>query len=134
MILADTSAWVEYLRGTGSRTHRALRRGIDRAEIVTTEPVLMEVLAGARSSGHARRLRTALTAFPLVTVSGLEDYESAATIARACRAAGHELRGIVDCLIAAVALRSGAEVLHRDRDFDVIARHTELRVRVTTLT
>ncbi|MFN8233487.1 MAG: PIN domain-containing protein, partial [Actinomycetota bacterium] len=52
MILADTSAWIEYLRGTGSRTHRALRRAIDSGDVVITEPVVMEVLAGARSAGQ----------------------------------------------------------------------------------
>ena len=31
-------------------------------------------------------------------------------------------------LIAAVAVRSGATLLHRDQDFEVIARHTPLRV------
>ncbi|MGZ5294241.1 MAG: PIN domain-containing protein [Actinomycetota bacterium] len=34
----------------------------------------------------------------------------------------------MDCLIAAVAIREGATVLHADRDFDVIARHTDLRI------
>ena len=34
----------------------------------------------------------------------------------------------MDCLIAAVAIRERAHVLHRDRDFDVIARHTDLRL------
>jgi predicted nucleic acid-binding protein len=31
-------------------------------------------------------------------------------------------------VIAAVAIRAGATVLHTDRDFDAIARHTELRL------
>lgn len=128
MILADTSAWIEYLRGTGSRTHRALRRAIDSGDVVITEPVVMEVLAGARSAGQVVRLREALTAFHLMTVAGLDDFESAAAIDRTCRGAGDEVRGIVDCLIAAVAIRCDASVLHRDRDFDTIARHTELRI------
>jgi hypothetical protein len=34
----------------------------------------------------------------------------------------------LDCLIAAVALLTGAEVLNRDRDFDLISRHVPLRV------
>jgi predicted nucleic acid-binding protein len=32
-----------------------------------------------------------------------------------------------DCLIAAVALRTGHAVLHADRDFDALGRHTGLR-------
>jgi predicted nucleic acid-binding protein len=67
-------------------------------------------------------------ALPLLGVSALEDGERAAAIHRACRARGHTVRDIVDCLIAAVAIRNDAVVLHRDRDFDVIARHTELRI------
>ncbi len=37
-----------------------------------------------------------------------------------------------DCLIAAVAIRNGASVLHRDADFDVLARHTPLRIEPAT--
>ena len=33
-----------------------------------------------------------------------------------------------DCLVAAPVIRAGASILHKDRDFDVIARHTELRI------
>lgn len=42
--------------------------------------------------------------------------------------AGEPVRSGMDCLIAAVAIRDDATLLHADRDFDVIARHTELRI------
>ena len=48
MILADTSAWVEFLRGTGSETNLRLRGLLEDDELSTTDVVLMEVLAGAR--------------------------------------------------------------------------------------
>jgi predicted nucleic acid-binding protein len=32
-------------------------------------------------------------------------------------------------VIAAVAIREGARILHQDRDFDAIARHTELKIQ-----
>lgn len=35
---------------------------------------------------------------------------------------------MVDCLIAATAIRLGEPVLHLDRDFDVLADLTELTV------
>ncbi len=129
MILPDSSAWVEYLRGTESPTHRALRRAIHGGEdVAVTEPIVMELLAGARSSRHAERLRKALLVFPLLPVAGLDDYEEAAAIQRTCRAAGETVRNTIDCLIAVVSLREGASVLHNDRDFEVIARHTDLRI------
>ena len=47
MILADTSAWVEYDRATGSPVDLRLRDLIAAdGPIAVTEPVIMEVLAG----------------------------------------------------------------------------------------
>jgi predicted nucleic acid-binding protein len=40
------------------------------------------------------------------------------------------VRSLIDCLIAAVAIREGAPVLERDRDFTIIAAHTELRLQM----
>jgi predicted nucleic acid-binding protein len=38
------------------------------------------------------------------------------------------VRALIDCLIAAVALREGRDVLTADRDFEVIARYVGLRL------
>jgi len=122
VILADTSAWAELLRGTGSATHLELRRLIEGgAEVLVTEPVLMELYAGARTDAEETVLREAMAPFPLLGLDGLSDFELAARIYRSCRAAGETPRGIQDCLIAAPALRAGAELLHADADFEVMA-------------
>jgi predicted nucleic acid-binding protein len=129
VILADTSAWVEYLRATGSPIHQRLRQLIaEDGELVTTDVVVMEVLAGARTDERVRQLRRLLNRFDLLPVAGLADFEAAAGIYRRCRRAGETVRKLTDCLIAAVALRGDAELLHRDRDFEVIARHAPLRI------
>jgi predicted nucleic acid-binding protein len=127
--LADTSAWVEYLRATGSPAHLRLRRLIaDGDDLVTTEVVVMELLAGASSDDELARLGRLLGRFELLPVQGLADYEAAAGLYRRCRRAGGTVRKLTDCLIAVVAMRTGAALLHRDKDFDVIARHAPLRV------
>jgi predicted nucleic acid-binding protein len=129
VILADTSAWVEYLRGTGSPAHLRLRELIaGQGELATTEVVVMELLAGAGAQEEVARLRRLLGRFELLPVEGLADYEAAADLSRRCRAGGETVRKLTDCLIAAVALRHGATLLHRDPDFEVLARHTRLRV------
>ncbi len=129
MILADTSAWVEYLRATGSSVHLRLRQLIaDRADVVTTDVVIMELLAGAAGDERLVQLRRMLLRFDHLAVEGLADYEAAADLYRRCRRGGETVRALTDCLIAAVALRSGAAVLHRDHDFDVIARHAPLQL------
>ena len=131
MILVDTSAWIEYLRGTGSRVHRKVRELLETEQpLASTEVVVMEVLAGARDDLHLERLRRLLFRCEFLPLAGLSDYEDAAALYRQCRRAGKTLRSLTDCLIAVVAMRANAELIHADRDFDTIARHAPLRIAV----
>ena len=128
MTLVDTSAWVEFLRATGSATHRTVRQLLlDEEPAHTTDVVVMEVLAGARDDDHRDRLRRLLARCEHVPVQGLDDFEAAADFYRACRAGGETVRALTDCLIAVVAMRQALPVLHADRDFDLLARHTALQ-------
>lgn len=122
MILADTSAWVEYDRATGSAVDRRLTALIaSDGALAVTEPVAMEVLASARSDRRAAELRRLLLRFPLLSIDATADFDAAARIYRRCRNAGINPRGMVDCLIAAVAWRRGAVLLAHDADLDRIA-------------
>jgi predicted nucleic acid-binding protein len=129
VILVDTSAWAELFRRTGSRVDRRLRSLLDAPEeVAVTEVVVMELLAGARSARQLRSLRRFALAFPLLSVGGLDGYEHAAELYRLCRAGGETVRKMADCLVAVPAVRAGVPILHADRDFDVIARHSALEV------
>jgi len=128
VILVDTSAWIELLRATGHPAHVTLRHHLERrSPIATTEPIIMELLAGTRTRREHLRVRARLVALPLLTLRGLADFESAAALYRACRDKGAAVRKLTDCLIAAVAIRENATLLHNDRDFELLARHTRLR-------
>lgn len=123
MILADTSAWVEYDRATGSSADQRLAALIaDDGPLMVTEPVLMEVLAGARSETQEAALRRLLLSFGFVPFDAVADFDAAARIYRRCRQAGVTPRGMVDCMIAAVAYRRGAALLSWDIDMDRVAR------------
>jgi predicted nucleic acid-binding protein len=122
VILADTSAWVEFDRATGSAVDVRLTQLItDDAPIAVTEPVMMEVLAGARSDTRERDLRRLLQRFHLHPVDPAPDFAAAARIYRQCRQNGVTPRGLIDCLIAAVAWRNGAALLAHDIDLHRVA-------------
>jgi predicted nucleic acid-binding protein len=122
VILADTSAWVEYDRGTGSSVDRRLTELIVRdGALAVTEPVVMEVVAGARSDDRAADLRRLLARCHLLTFEAVPDFDAASLIYRKCRRAGVTPRGLVDCMIASVALRHGATLLAHDTDLSRIA-------------
>lgn len=117
MILADTSAWVEYDRATCSAVHQRMVELIAAdIDLAVTEPVIMEVVAGARNQQRELDLRRLLLRFPLMRFDAASDFDSAARIYRRCRASGITPRGMVDCMIAAVAWRNEASLLAQDVD------------------
>jgi hypothetical protein len=87
----------------------------------------MEVLAGARDERHLSDLRGLLARATLIHTESI-DFEEAAALYRVCRRSGETVRKLIDCLIATIAIRNGSSILHRDTDFDVLARHTALRI------
>lgn len=129
MILADSSAWIEFLRKTGSPAHIRTRELVQRGDPpAVTQMVVMEMVAGARNGAHRDSLLRLLGTSPMIETGGLETYVDAADIYSGCRRAGTTVRGLLDCVIAAVAIREGAALLHHDRDFDAIARHSALEL------
>lgn len=129
MIVVDTSAWVELLRATGSPVHHRLRTALrDHEDVCVTEIVVAEILAGTRDAHQTEELRSTLLGFTLLPLRGLDSFERAAALYRSCRAAGETLRSITDCLVAVPAIEAGAPVLHADRDFIAMARHTPLEL------
>jgi predicted nucleic acid-binding protein len=123
VILADTSAWVEYDRATGSATDLRLSELIaEDGPVAVTEPVIMEVLAGARSEARETDLRRLLLRFHLCHFDAAADFDGAARIYRHCRQAGITPGGLIDCTIAAVARRAQAALLTCDAGLVHVAR------------
>ena len=128
MALIDTSAWVEYLRHTGSPINDFVRSLADGGSYATTDVVLAELRMGARSEQDAWRIRRIADSGRFYSVRPLFDYETAADIYRACRRGGTTPRSLADCLVAAVAINNELDVLTADRDFEAIAAHVPLRL------
>jgi len=115
VILADTSAWVEFDRATGSPVDLRMTELISGdGPLTVSEPILMEVLAGARTDAREDDLRRLLLRFAWTPLDHVVDFAAAARIYRRCRRVGVTPRGLVDCLVAAVAWRTGATLLARD--------------------
>jgi predicted nucleic acid-binding protein len=132
-VLVDTSAWVEYLRGTGSPHNVYLREAIrSDTPLAWTEPVLYELTAGDGSAQRVEELRALLLRGPMLAIAGLHDWEDAAQLYRTARSRGSTVRSSIDCLIAAVAIRTEHPLLTVDRDFDALAEVSELVIERPT--
>ncbi len=127
MILVDASAWIQYLRATDSREDELLQQLIPEQRVATTEPVLMELVAGARTDRERDALRATLARAEMLPCE-YEDFLAAADLYASARRAGTRVRGLMDCLIAAVAIRTHTPVLSADRDFETLAALSPLQL------
>ena len=126
MSLIDTSAWIEYLRKTGSRTNIEVRRTLN-IDAQICDVIRMEILAGARDQQHVTQLEKLLARAATIKTEPV-DYDNAAAIYRACRKLGVTIRAQIDCHIAAIAIRTNTKLIHHDSDFDAIAQVTKLKI------
>lgn len=121
-MIVDTSVWIEYLRTGESVAGDHLEQMIGRGDrIIVPETVVLELLSGPTDELVAARRRRMLETFELVPNEPFVDSLRAAALQRECRRGGETVRNLGNCLVAAVALRLGETVLHRDRDFEVLA-------------
>ena len=76
MILVDTSAWIEFLRNTGSAVCALVDELLAR-EVAICDAVRMEVLAGAWDESHLLGLRRPLARASVIPTRAT-DYEELA--------------------------------------------------------
>ena len=122
-MIADSSAWIEYLRGTGSAVHLALAEALKaRRTVWLPDVVYQEVLQGARSPMHFIELQRLLDQFEPPALPEPRDLlRVAAGLYARCRWAGRAIRSPNDCVVAACCIVSGLPLLALDRDFATLA-------------
>lgn len=128
LYLIDSSVWIEVAR-RGS-DHTSLRARVEEllagGLVVTVGMVRLEVLGGLSNEDEYDRRAAVFDALPALATTD-ERWNEAARLGSRFRRQGLTIPS-TDLLIAAVAIDSGATVLHRDRHFDVIAQHAPLLV------
>lgn len=129
MIVVDSSVWIDFLNGADTREVETLVRLIELEENVALTAInYTEVLQGLRTEAEADLVGRHLRSFPVIALEAPGDYELAARLYRHARRAGITIRKTLDLLIAAPCVRTGATLLHSDRDFDLLASCTDLRI------
>jgi predicted nucleic acid-binding protein len=125
MILADTSIWIELLNG---RLGKQIAVNDVLLRLMTCGPIVQEVIQGLRPGPEREVFRQSFMALPCVSNPLLlRTFLAAADIYAQGRRKGYTIRASTDCLIAAIAIENGVPVWHRDRDFTIIARYTDLQ-------
>jgi predicted nucleic acid-binding protein len=123
MTLVDTSVWIDFLEGREHWTKERLKQKLnDRESIAYNEMILLEIIQGFRKRKEREEIENMFCSF----VHAKQKRSTtllAAEIYQELQRKGKRIRSVIDCLIAATAIETGASVLHKDRDFEFIAEH-----------
>lgn len=123
MILVDTSVWIDFLEGNDHWTKERLKEKINgRVSISYIDLILLEILQGIRSEKDRRKIERYFSNFVLLNQTRTSIL-LAAKIYQELQRKGIKIRSLIDCLIAAISIETGARILHKDRDFDHIEKY-----------
>lgn len=129
MILIDSSIWIDWLSSRDTPGTKKLDALLDTPiTLFTCDRILQEVLQGVRDDIRAREINKQLSIFECLDTGGIELARASAELYRGLRKKGLTIRGSIDVLIATLCIEHSLTLLHNDRDFDVIAKHSALRL------
>ena len=130
MIAVDSGVWIDYLKGVQNPEADRLDAIIAGKEalVVVGDLVLCEVLKGVATEAEAARVEREMRRFRVEAMSTPDLAVKAAANYRALRGRGHTVRKTVDLLIGTFCIERGLALLHRDRDFEPMARLLGLAV------
>jgi predicted nucleic acid-binding protein len=130
VVVVDTSVWVDYFNGVNTLPVNRLDRLLGERSIGLGDLVLAELMQGFATEADARAAYAYLEPFEFVEMAGREIALESAANFRRLRRRGATVRKTIDMLIGTYCLVHDHELLHSDRDFDVMARHLGLKTVV----
>jgi predicted nucleic acid-binding protein len=128
-VLVDSSVWIDFINDEANTEVQQLSHllSID-GRICICPTVIQEVLQGINVRTFFERVKENLLIQEILICEPVKAAVEAAKLYQSLREKGATIRKSNDCLIAYHALSFGAKVLHRDRDFEMIAKHSDLLI------
>lgn len=121
MILVDTSVWVEVLKDKSGKVVQAFKARVSDEICALTRFTQLELLQGAKNEAEWRQLDEYLSTQYYLEASE-STWRDAARIYFELRRKGVTVNSPIDCCIGQLAMESKALLLHRDKDFERIAK------------
>ena len=129
MVLIDTSAWVEYIRGEKTELCHKIDSALDSQLVAIGDLIYCEVLQGIYNVKQREEVRELLLSLPQFEMVGFDMAEKASTNYRRLRERGITIRKTIDVLIGTFCAEHDIALIHDDRDFE----NMKAVVKLTTL-
>lgn len=129
MIVADTSAWIDYVRGIDAPHTNALDYELLHNRLVTGDIIIAEFLQGFREERDYLDAKKIMDSLEYHDFVGREIAVQASMNFRLLRKRGITIRKTIDMIIATFCIENGYQLIHNDRDFDPMEEHLGLLIR-----
>ncbi|MES2378613.1 MAG: PIN domain-containing protein [Bacteroidota bacterium] len=128
VILVDTSVWVNFFKDIDTKANKFLNNNFTNIIIATCPTIVQEILQGVVSDADEQIVKLYFDNLTRLTADPYDIAIEAAELYRKLRIKGVTVRKPNDCLIAMYAIKNDIVLLNDDRDFNLIAKHTSLKI------
>ncbi|OGP94242.1 MAG: twitching motility protein PilT [Deltaproteobacteria bacterium RBG_16_54_18] len=128
MIVADTSVWIDYLKGIKARHTDILDQELLHNRIITGDIIIAEFLQGFKDEKDYNQAKEIMNALEYHDFVGKEIAYKAAQNFRKLRKKGITVRKTIDVIIATFCIENNFPLIHNDKDFDPMEQYLGLKV------
>lgn len=128
MVIVDTSAWIEYFQDGDIRVSEKVDNCLMRKSVGIGDLIYCEVMQGIRWGRERNEVSSLLLSLPQFEMVGFAMAEKSAANYRLLRARGVTVSKTIDVVIGTFCAENGFSLIHRDSDFDLMARYLGLRI------
>lgn len=126
-VMVDTSGWICFFARKGfPEIKKAISLLLDEDRVAISGPIFLELIQGTRTQKEKENTARRLKALHWLKVTD-EHWHLASGLAFDLRRKGVTASAI-DALIATLTIDYNCELLHHNGDYDLIAKHSLLRV------
>ena len=129
MIVADTSVWIDYVKGIDAPHTDMLDNELICNRVVTGDIIITEFLQGFKNDREYLAAKHIMDSLEYKDFLGKEIAIQAANNYRKLRKQGITVRKTIDVIIATFCIENGFPLIHNDRDFDPMEKNLGLIVK-----
>ena len=131
-IVVDSSVWVNFFnRRPSSQSDEVksiLISSANKSPFIILPVIMQEVLQGIEDARLYTIVKENLFGLEFIDFDNYDLAVKSAELFRYLRKKGVTIRKPNDCLIAAICIENNFSILHNDKDFNNIAKHTSLKI------
>ena len=129
MMVADTSVWIDYLKGIEASHTEILDQELLNNRIIIGDIIIAEFLQGFKNVKDYNQAKNIINALEYHDFVGKDIAFKAAQNFRKLRKKGITVRKTIDVIIATFCIENNLQLIHYDHDFDPMEQHLGLKVK-----